>query len=252
MDIAEEKKEEYLSQARKLVTELEGGNAEEAARLIDDIAKLREQALFQDLGRLTRELHDAMTGFLVDSKLSEMTDKEIPDAKERLRHVIEMTDKAASRTMDVVEESLPVCDKLESTATEIHERWERFTRREMKPDEFRQLSRELGDFLGVLNADIGLLKSGLNEVLMAQDFQDLTGQIIGRVINLVGDVEDNLVEIIKIGGNRLSATVPQKKDEKAKPADAADLDGPQVPGIESATAVSGQDEVDDLLSSLGF
>ena len=178
-----------------------------------------------------------------------MTDKDIPDAKERLRHVIEMTDKAASRTMDVVEESLPVCDKLEQTASEIHERWDRFTRREMNPDEFRQLSRELGEFLGVLNEDIGQLKTGLNDVLMAQDFQDLTGQIIGRVINLVGDVEDSLVEIIKIGGNRLSKSSPKKKEEKQEE---VALDGPQVPGLESASAVSGQDEVDDLLSSLGF
>lgn len=249
MDILDDNKEEYLRQARKLVAELEEGNSDEASRLIDDIAKLREQALFQDLGRLTRELHDAMTGFLVDSKLSEMTDKDIPDAKERLRHVIEMTDKAASRTMDVVEESLPVCDKLEQTASEIHERWDRFTRREMNPDEFRQLSRELGEFLGVLNEDIGQLKTGLNDVLMAQDFQDLTGQIIGRVINLVGDVEDSLVEIIKIGGNRLSKSSPKKKEEKQEE---VALDGPQVPGLESASAVSGQDEVDDLLSSLGF
>ena len=249
MDILDDNKEEYLRQARKLVAELEEGNSDEASRLIDDIAKLREQALFQDLGRLTRELHDAMTGFLVDSKLSEMTDKDIPDAKERLRHVIEMTDKAASRTMDVVEESLPVCDKLEQTASEIHERWDRFTRREMNPDEFRQLSRELGEFLGVLNEDIGQLKTGLNDVLMAQDFQDLTGQIIGRGINLVGDVEDSLVEIIKIGGNRLSKSSPKKKEEKQEE---VALDGPQVPGLESASAVSGQDEVDDLLSSLGF
>jgi chemotaxis protein CheZ len=251
MDILEDNKEEYLKQARKLVEKLEEGNSDEASQLIDDISKLREQALFQDLGRLTRELHDAMTGFLVDSKLSEMTDKDIPDAKERLRHVIEMTDKAASRTMDVVEDSLPVCDKLEKTASEIHERWEKFTRREMNPDEFRQLSRELGEFLGVLNEDIGQLKTGLNDVLMAQDFQDLTGQIIGRVINLVGDVEDSLVEIIKIGGNRLSKSSPQKKEEEKKE-EAVALDGPQVPGLESTTAVSGQDEVDDLLSSLGF
>jgi chemotaxis protein CheZ len=86
---------------------------------------------------------------------------------------------------------------------------------------------------------------------MAQDFQDLTGQIIGRVINLVSDVEDSLVEIIKIGGNRLSKSSPQKKEEEKKE-EAVALDGPQVPGLESTTAVSGQDEVDDLLSSLGF
>jgi len=251
MSIEQEQQSEYLDQARKLVAELEGGNSDEAARTIDEISKLREQALFQDLGRLTRELHDAMTGFLVDSKLSEMTDKDIPDAKERLRHVIEMTDKAASRTMDVVEDSLPLCEKLETTATEIHQRWEKFTRREMKPDEFRELSRELGEFLGFLNQDIGTLRGGLNDVLLAQDFQDLTGQIIGRVITLVGDVEDNLVEIIKIGGNRLAASNSAQQDEKQKD-EGEKLEGPQVPGLETETAVSGQDEVDDLLSSLGF
>ena len=90
--------------------------------------------------------------------------------------------------------------------------------------------------------------------MMAQDFQDLTGQIIRRVINLVQEVEDNLVELIRLSGSVESAVADKVPAQKSCP-DGAVMQGlgPQVPGLgETAGAVSGQDEVDDLLSSLGF
>jgi chemotaxis protein CheZ len=89
------------------------------------------------------------------------------------------------------------------------------------------------------------MKTNLNDVLMAQDFQDLTGQIISRVITLVEEVEGNLVELIRLTGDRF-----------IKPQDAPETDtaaeGPHVPGVGRTDVVADQDEVDDLLSSLGF
>ncbi|HFA59759.1 MAG TPA: protein phosphatase CheZ, partial [Rhodospirillales bacterium] len=89
----------------------------------------------------------------------------------------------------------------------------------------------------------GQVRAHLTDALMAQDFQDLTGQIIKRVITLVEEVEANLVNLIKVAG------LPERKQDGPKE---HELDGPVIPGKETASTVSGQDEVDDLLSSLGF
>lgn len=244
-----------LQRAKALVAEIEAGHQQEAGHILDELTRAHEQSLFHMICRMTRDFHDSLkNGVQIDSRLAQIADEEIPDAKARLQHVITMTDQAANKTLSVVETSLPLCDKLEAHSSEIKARWDRFTRREMEPEEFRELVRELGEFLELLNNDVAELKSGLTEVLMAQDFQDLTGQIISRVIRLVGDMEDQLVALIKSAGispENQPVEAAEKTDKKSKPA-GEDLEGPQIPGMKSADAVSGQDEVDDLLSSLGF
>ena len=89
---------------------------------------------------------------------------------------------------------------------------------------------------------------------MAQDYQDLTGQIIRRVITLVQDVENSLVELVRITGQRMQPSAvaevsAEKEKEKEKDIEAC---GPAVPGVDKGDIVSSQDDVDDLLSSLGF
>jgi chemotaxis protein CheZ len=117
----------------------------------------------------------------------------------------------------------------------------------MDINEFKQLAKSLDDFFSVNTGDAGKLKASLTNVLMAQDFQDLTSQIIKKVIKLVEEVEGNLVEIIKLTGG--IEKINGKKVEKR----AEDLAGPVVPGVnDSDSTVSGQDDVDELLSSLGF
>lgn len=235
--------EEVLNRAKNLVDSLESGKADQAHGLLDELTRLHEQSLFQELGKLTREFHEALNSFRTDARLAQLAGEDIPDAKERLKHVIKMTDEAAHTTLNVVEDVIPKCDNVEARANDIKVRWERFTRREMDAQEFRDLSKELDEFLSNVSLDMGSMKSGLNDVLMAQGYQDLTGQIITRVITLVGDLEESLVHLIRISGQRQP---PDKQEDEKK------LEGPQVPGIESESAVSGQDEVDDLLSSLGF
>jgi chemotaxis protein CheZ len=84
---------------------------------------------------------------------------------------------------------------------------------------------------------------------MAQSFQDLTGQIIKRVITLVDDVEASLVNLVKLSSSQIAES---SSDDSKQKSDKSKLEGPQIPGKETDGAVSGQDEVDDLLSSLGF
>ena len=230
------------ARVKDLLECMDNANEAGAREIIDELTRIRETSLYQEMGKLTRELHDAIASFGMDDRIANLAEHEIPDARERLRYVISKTDEAANKTLTAVEESIPICDDLSQQASDLHESWQRFTRREMDAEEFRQLSKHVMEFF-TKAGDVQVIKQHLTEVLMAQDFQDLTGQIIKKVINLVAEVEANLVNLIKLTG------APQVQKPEG---DKASLDGPPVPGLEHEDTVSGQDEVDDLLSSLGF
>jgi chemotaxis protein CheZ len=243
------KKDEKLELARDLVTRLETGQEDAALTLIAQLAGFRDSMLFQEVGRLTRELHEAINGFLADSNLADIAKTEMPNAAERLAHVISMTEEAANTTLAAVEDAMPLAETLQSDSQHLSSSWDRFKARKMDVSDFRSMSRELEVFLHDTQANANALNSKLSEVLMAQGYQDLTGQIIRKVIDLVRDVEGKLVELIRLSGARQSAEKPAMEaaggpDIKAE--------GPLIPGIDKADAVHGQDEVDDLLSSLGF
>lgn len=244
------KSEDFIERVRELSQHVENGNTEEADRILDQIAKLRESSLFQELGKLTREFHDALNSFRLDSRLASFAETEFPDARERLRHVVKMTAQSADRSLTAAEESMPLCDGIENEASELKGQWERFVKRDLSADEFRQLSGRIANFFESSSSSAATLRGNLNEVMMAQDFQDLTGQIIERVITLVDDMEGSLVDLIRLSGQNMREQGDTKKEE----VDMLKGTGPVVPGVDDAAqnVVSGQDEVDDLLSSLGF
>lgn len=235
--------DDNIARVKDLLLCMESGNEEDAIEIIDELTTVRETELYQDMGKLTRELHDAISNFGMDDSISEMAEHDIPDARERLNYVITKTDEAANKTLESVEESLPICSGLHHQASELHVRWEKFTNRELSADQFRGLSKDIGVFFKETDG-LATVKDHLTDVLLAQEYQDLTGQIIKKVINLVEDVENKLVGLVQLTG------APQL--ETNKKSDASTLDGPPVPGLAHSDTVSGQDEVDDLLSSLGF
>lgn len=236
--------------AKALAEALEREDHAEVDRLLDELAAARDALLFQELGRLTRQLHEAMSSFSLDSRLAELAEHDIPDAKERLNYVITMTEQAANTTLNAIDAILPVTEKLSGEASELAGQWTRFLQREMPFDEFKEMSQQLGDHFAVTRDGLGLIQAKLNEVLMAQGFQDITGQIIKRVILLVQDVEQNMVDLIRIAGRRIPSGVPgAQADGTHEP-----LPGPVVPGVDDrqGDTVASQDDVDGLLSSLGF
>jgi chemotaxis protein CheZ len=243
--------EEALQHARKLVESIESGDSDSAQRVMDDLASIRESDLFREMGKLTRELHDSLNSFKMDSRIAELAEDEIPDAKERLNYVITMTEQAADKTLTAVEESLPLSDNLKSKSDELATRWVKFRNRELSAEEFRDLATELDGFFGEVSQGAEALSVKLSDVLMAQDFQDLTGQIIRKVITLVHDVEEGLVGLIKMSG-KVQAENQQQANEPTTEEKDIKAEGPAIPGVTKAEVVSGQDEVDDLLSSLGF
>lgn len=238
--------DECIGKIRTLMQAVDAGEQQKAAQLFDEMTNMREKSLYQDLGRLTREFHEALQSFRLDSRIASLAEHEFPNARERLNYVVSMTAQSANSTMTAVEESMPICEGLETRAADLQDGWARFTQRQMKAEEFRDLSQQLGEFLGSVSQDSEQLRANLQEVLLAQDFQDLTGQIIYRVVQLVDEVEHNLVELIRISGQNLVVAEQETIEE-----DRIAASGPPVPGVDEGT-VSGQNEVDDLLSSLGF
>lgn len=238
-----------MEQAKALITALENDDNEQANQLIDQIGKVQESVLFQEVCKLTRQLHDALTTFYLDERLSHITQNEIPDAKERLNYVITMTEQAANTTLNAIEELLPLTENMGQQSNTLSENWERFRSREMSVEEFRVLSQDIAKYFDTSKQHFGQVQGRLTDVLMAQDFQDLTGQIIRRVINLVQDMETNMVEMIRLSGGSTADKQTTPKDSET------DVDskghGPAVPGLDTGT-VNNQDDVDSLLSSLGF
>lgn len=240
-----------LAYTQTLLAQLENDSTTdlELGDTLDDIMALRDSTLFLELGKMTREIHESIMNFRMDSRITDLAHTDIPDAKDRLEYVITMTEKAANTVLGVVERGTPVAEKLIEQSARLTSQWQKFRRREMGPDELRTMGQDVENFLAESSTMMTELLSGFTEVLMAQDFQDLTGQIIRRVINLVNEIEANLVQLIRIQGENY---VRDDKKEKTAAAGDTKLEGPQIPGKESSDVMRGQDDVDDLLASLGF
>lgn len=237
---------DLLSLSRDLVSALEQGDQMTADCLLDELAGLRETQLFKEIGRLTRQLHDTMVSFSVDAKIATMTESEIPDAKERLHYVISMTEQAADETLTAVENLLPISQELNSQSAQLSSQWSRFLDREMPLDEFKAMTSEITRHFEHSKGGLQQVQQGLNDILMAQGFQDITGQIIRRVINLVEELENSLVKLISISGGCPGGVAAEAHEPE--------LPGPVVPGVDDRTGdvAHNQVDVDDLLSSLGF
>ncbi|EJL6433410.1 protein phosphatase CheZ [Vibrio cholerae] len=236
-----------LEQAKELVQLLEQGRQDDANRLFTYVYESANNPMFKEIGMLTRDLHEALKNFQIDERFSEIATDEIPDARERLHYVIQKTEVAANKTMDAVDRCMPIADKLHESLLLIRPEWNGLMNGRIELMHFKSLCHRIDDLLSQVEGDSSELRGKLTEILMAQDFQDLTGQIIKRVINLVNEVEKRLVEILTVFG-------AAQKEQKADKATVASIEpeGPILNPHERIDAVSSQDEVDDLLSSLGF
>lgn len=240
-----------LEQARELVQLLEFGETDAANELVQQLAVPGSSELFAEVGKLTRQLHDSLKSFQIDPSLSSLLEDDIPDAKKRLNHVIDMTEQAANKTMDAVENCLPIADELNSHLQSILPNWQKLMSRDLKVGEFKALCHNLDGFLHQATGNSATLHARLTEVLMAQDYQDLTGQILRRVIELVREVEDSLIGLLTAFG-QTNLSMEERPAVVKKPKAGHEAEGPIIDAAERDDVVSGQDDVDDLLSSLGF
>lgn len=236
-----------LDQAKQLVSLLEEGNQDEANTLFNSVMSDSRDPVYAEVGKLTRQLHDSLANFRLDPRLNDLAKTEIPDARDRLTYVIDKTEAAANKTMDAVDSIQPLADKIGDTLQQVHPRWQRLMGGQIELMEFKSLCHDIDHLLNQVESDGTVLRSLLTEIFMAQDFQDLTGQIIRRVIELVHEVEDQLIEILK------AFDMDQEdRTEALREAHRLSPEGPIVNGEVREDVMSTQDDVDDLLSSLGF
>ncbi len=246
--------------AATLTEKLQSNEYEEASELIEKLSECRNQHIFQSIGKLTRGLHDSIVNFNVDGGTCLVNDVNNPecefnDASNRLNYVIELTQNAAEKTMDMVEEAAPISINLSQEAALLKDEWSRLRRREMTPDEFRTLYKRLDQFFEDTDKSTEKLNENLQNIILEQGFQDLTGQVLKRVISLVSEVEENLVSLVRIAGQVESVIgIEPEEVKKQAQSDGKNIkgEGPQVKAEERDDVVCGQDDVDDLLSSLGF
>jgi chemotaxis protein CheZ len=238
---------EYGSGVASMAGALAAGDEQLFLTELDALVHRRERTLFSELRKLTGDLQSALDRFSVDSRLVDLAEKEVPDARARLDHVLKMTDEAAHKTMDLVEQCGPLAERTARSGGEIAEMWTKFRSRQIQVDEFRVMIKKLDVFLDASRGDMDKVRNNLTEVLMAQGYQDLSGQIIRGVMKLVSELETALVNLVRLSRTGPTGIAPPSgKDTLSRGF------GPAVPGVDNGPSVSGQSDVDGLLASLGM
>jgi len=181
---------------------------------LDALVRQREQHLFRALGLLARDLHGAVSR-LGNDLAQEGVPGRVADVRKHLNDVLEMSAQAAHRSIDFAERMSPEADALAQSAEQV-------LASAAPCDPVADLARQAGNFAGAC-------REGLNDMVMAQSWQDLSGQRIKKVVNFIESVESSLLELVRLTG-ALSGREPPPVVEK----------------------ISGQDEADRLLSEFGF
>jgi chemotaxis protein CheZ len=197
--------------------------------------------MYQRVGQLTRDLHNALRDVGADRAL-ERAAREFPDARNRLSYVARLTEQAAERTLTAVEIAQSRQNEMQAGATSLSARWEKFYAQALPLEEFRVLAQDTRMFMVQAQSTADATNAQLHEIMMAQDFQDLTGQVIQKLTKLANEFESNLLRFL------IDALPPERREELH----VDELAGPNVAGEGAADAVSNQGQVDDLLESLGF
>lgn len=202
----------------------------------------QQEAVFNRIGHMARALHDTL-GLLGYDKLLEKTVSALPDAKDRLAYVANLTEQAACRVLNATDIANPLVDEMESGAKALGERWNQVFANRMGPAEFKQLATETRLFLNEqLPAKTRGTHAQLTEIMMAQDFQDLTGQVIKKIVALAHELESGLMSVL------IEVLPETKRTEEV----ASLVNGPVINAEGRTDVVVNQEQVDDLLDSLGF
>ena len=198
------------------------------------------QELVSRIGQLTRQMREGMRELGLDKSIAKAAEA-IPDARDRLGYVAQMTERAAERALNAIDIAQPIQDGLSKEAAGLNKRWDEWFASPVALGEARELVLDTRAYLAEIPRQVSATNAQLMEIMMAQDFQDLTGQVIKKMMDVIKDMEMQLLQL-------LIDNVPVERRQEAGN---SLLNGPQTtPG--QPDAVDGQEQVDDLLASLGF
>lgn len=221
--------------------------------------QLSEEAaedLIHRVGKLTRMLRDNMRELGLDKEI-ERAAEAIPDARDRLHYVATMTEQAADRSLNAIDRAQPLQDQLSDQAESLDKRWAEWFEAPQELDAAKALVKDTRSYLGSVPDMAAATNKELMEIMMAQDFQDLTGQVIKKMMDVIREIEHQLVQVLidNVPGAQARETMQRKAEDQWKSENARRneelLNGPQVKD-NAPDIVTGQDQVDDLLDELGF
>ncbi|TAL81036.1 MAG: protein phosphatase CheZ [Candidimonas sp.] len=196
--------------------------------------------LIHRIAQLTRMLREGMRELGLDQAIKDAA-QAIPDARDRLRYVASMTEQAANRVLNAAEAMQPLQEQMQSEAQTLDTRWNAWFHHPVELEHARELVDDTRTLLRTIPDKTQASQAHLREIILAQDFQDLTGQVIVRMLGVIGVIETELVQV-------LIDNVPQERRDEAMTL----LNGPQTSPQGKVDVVTSQGQVDDLLASLGF
>ena len=198
------------------------------------------ERVFNQLGQLTRTLHDSLRELGYDKNLESMVSS-IPDARDRLSYVAAMTEQAAERVLNATDAAQPIVTQIETEAHQLALSWQKLFDRKLDVEQFKALATRTHAYLMEVPKQTKATNGYLMEIMMAQDFQDLTGQVIKKIVDVTQQMEQQLVALL------VENAPPSARIETASL-----LNGPVINPQNRSDVVTSQDQVDDLLESLGF
>lgn len=202
----------------------------------------QQEAVFNRIGHMARTLHDTL-GQLGYDKVIEQAVSVLPDAKDRLAYVANLTEQAACKVLNATDVASPIVDDIANNGQALAKRWDAAFANQLTTQDFRQLAVDTRSFLGTqLPEKTAATHAQLTEIMMAQDFQDLTGQVIKKIVALAQELESGLMAVL------LEVVPPQRQTDEVKSL----MNGPVVNAEGRTDVVVNQGQVDDLLESLGF
>ena len=205
---------------------------------VGDQAYENTDLMYKGLGHVVRAMHDALTMMGADDILAEASN-EFPSARERLAHVAVLTERAANTVLGKVEDTLPIQKHISDGADTLSLLWDDTKIESMSKEELLVLAKKTREFIEASRDDSLVTQQALSDIMMAQDFQDLTGQLIKKVVTLLERTESDLLNLL-ISGAPAGSVANLKKEDM--------LAGPGAIGA----VLMDQDNVDDLLADLGF
>lgn len=194
------------------------------------------------LGSLTRMLRDSLRELGLEQAIADAADA-IPDARGRLSYVVEMTTQAANRVLTCVEQAQPGQDLLRQQAETLSARWDKWFAQPETLEEATALVKATREHLASVPVITSEANQLLLEIMMAQDFQDLTGQVIKKMMYVVEQIETQLLMVLLDNIPEGSRVTPTQRNSL--------LNGPQIDTTANGV-IADQSQVDDLLDSLGF
>ncbi|HRH90128.1 MAG TPA: protein phosphatase CheZ [Rubrivivax sp.] len=170
--------------------------------------------LLRQLGQITRQLHEALQQLGVMPKLQQSAEG-LPDARRRLDYITHKSGDAAQRVLGAVEQAKHEQRLLQAAAREL-----------LQHDGAWPAAR-VRDFAASVEAASARVDQQLTDIMLAQDFHDLTGQVVAKLVTLVVDLDDSLRQLQVHAAAREASVAP------------------------GADVLHSQHEVDELLAQLG-